>query len=102
MKVQFLRKTMCATCPFRVGSPHANLIPCLEVSALTSASRICHSTGSGNALYPKPTGKPAALCRGARNRQLAMFAGMGFISEPTDAAWAAKCREMGLKEPKLL
>ena len=100
MKVQFLRKTMCATCPFRVGSQYAHLASDLTESAITQASRICHSTGS-NAINHR-TGKKPALCRGARDKQLQAFTAMGFISEPTDAAWAAKCREMGLKEPKLL
>jgi hypothetical protein len=36
-------------------------------------------------------------CRGARDLQLALFAGIGFISEATDAAWAAKAKELGLK-----
>lgn len=91
-------KTMCATCPFREGSPYAHLKPILEMSAVTDASRICHSTGKGNAIN-RHTGKPERLCRGARDRQLQMFASTGFISEPTDAAWAAKCREMSIPEP---
>jgi hypothetical protein len=38
------------------------------------------------------------LCRGARDKQLWLFAAMGFISEPTDAAWEAKCKELGLRK----
>jgi len=90
-----VNKEMCATCPWREGSPFAYLRPDLTESALTSASRICHSTGRDNAINRR-TGKPERLCRGARDEQLAMFARLGFLDEPTDAAWAAKCREMGI------
>lgn len=54
---------MCATCPFREGSPYADLAHDLTVSALTERSRICHSTGSNAINYR--TGKPSKLCRGA-------------------------------------
>jgi hypothetical protein len=64
------------------------------ISAITESSRICHSTGS-NAINRR-TGKPSALCRGARNEQLKMFAAIGFIKKPTDAAWNQRCIEMGL------
>lgn len=90
--------TMCATCPWRDESPYAYLRADLERSALTANSRICHSTGSNNAIN-KRTGKPERLCRGARNMQLrAMFA-MGVIAAPTDEAWDAKCLELGLPVP---
>lgn len=89
-----VNKRMCATCPWRTGSPHANLAPILLQSAMTRASRICHSTGS-NAINEN-TGKPEAICRGARNVQLKMFVAMGFLAEPTDKAWAGKCSELGL------
>jgi hypothetical protein len=89
-----VNKTMCATCPFRIGSPYAYLLHDLKHSALTQSSRICHSTGSNNAINRR-TGKPAALCRGARDAQLQMFHKLGFLSEPTDEAWDAKCREFG-------
>lgn len=39
-------KEMCATCPFRDGSPYAELATHLAGEAMTSGSRICHSTGS--------------------------------------------------------
>ena len=68
---------------------------------MTDASRICHSTGKNNAIN-KWTGKPEALCRGARDQQLKMFAGMGFISAPTDEAWAEQCEAMGLPVPETL
>lgn len=92
------RATMCATCPWRHGSPYAYLRADLERSALTANSRICHSTGSNNAIN-KRTGKPERLCRGARNSQLHMMHGIGFITAPTDAAWNAKCRQLGLPTP---
>jgi hypothetical protein len=86
-------KVQCGTCPFREGSPHSDLRGLLEISALSDASRICHSTGS-NALYR--TKKRPKLCRGARDLQLRMFAGLGFISEPTDKAWNQKRKELGV------
>ena len=88
-------KAMCATCPFRHGSPHSNLAPMLAESALTQSSRICHSTGSNNAINRR-TGKPPMLCRGARDVQLKFFHHAGMIESPTDEAWEKKCQEMGL------
>lgn len=87
-------KKQCATCPFREGSKYAGLRNELAEHAMTKNSRICHSTGS-NAIN-RSTGKKSLLCRGARDLQLAVFHGMGFISEPTDEAWEAKCKELGL------
>lgn len=95
MKRLPVMKAQCATCPFRDDSPHAYLRSTLELSAATEASRICHSTGSNNAINRR-TGKRPKLCRGARNLQLRMFAAMGFIDTPTDAAWNKKRRELGL------
>lgn len=91
MKILPIRPTKCATCPWRDNSPHRELREMLSESALTK-SRICHSTGR-SVIYGR-TGKPQAICRGARDEQLARFAGLGFISAPTDAAWAAKVAEM--------
>lgn len=85
----------CATCPFRPGSPYAYLADDLTQSAIMNASRMCHSTGANNAINRR-TGKPARLCRGARDIQLKVFAAAGVIKEATDAAWMAKVREMGL------
>lgn len=97
-------KTKCQTCPFREGSPYAHLSGSLALSALSEASRICHSTGPGNAVNRKPKG-PAMLCRGARDIQIRVFHQTGFISEPTDEAWAAKLaqlqRFMSCPKPKL-
>jgi len=80
-----LRRTMCGTCPFRSGSPYAYLADDLAKSAVTEASRICHSTAT-NAINRR-TGKPAHLCRGARDLQNKVMAAAGIIDEPTDAAW---------------
>jgi hypothetical protein len=89
------RETMCATCPFRPESPHAYLARDLTQSALGQSSRICHSTGSNNAINRR-TGKPPQLCRGARDIQLQVFHRLGFLSAATDEAWDAKCVELGL------
>lgn len=87
-------KAKCATCPFREGSKYDGLAPGLAASALSDASRICHSTGS-NAIHRR-TGKPERLCRGARDVQIKFFHAIGFLKEPTDAAWEAKCQEMNI------
>jgi hypothetical protein len=84
--------TNCPTCPWVPGSEFADLVPHLTECALTSASRICHCTGT-NAVKGK-TGKPERLCRGARDVQLQAFYNMGYISAPTDEAWAAKVAEI--------
>jgi len=89
---------MCATCPFRDGSPYAYLRAQLQTSALTEASRFCHSTGT-NAINGR-TGKSTLLCRGARDLQLRYMHALGFISEPSDAAWDEKCSQLGLPTPK--
>jgi len=83
-------KTMCATCPFRPRSEYAHLAGYLAVSAITEASRLCHSTGS-SAINAR-TGKPSRICRGARDVQLRAMAAMGVIAEPTDEAWADAMR----------
>jgi hypothetical protein len=93
-KVHDVQPTKCATCPFRPGSKYAALAPQLAACALTDASRICHSTGS-NAITRR-TGKPSRLCRGARDVQLRAFHATGFITAPTDAAWQAKCKALGI------
>lgn len=88
-----LQRKMCATCPFRQGSEYAYLANDLAASALTEASRICHSTGKNNAIN-QTTGKPERLCRGARNVQLDYFHAIGFIDAPTDEAWFQKLAEI--------
>lgn len=88
-----IQSEMCATCPWREGSKFAYLVPDLTRSALTEATRICHSTGSNNGVYRR-TGKPSAVCRGARDVQLQHFKRIGFLDNATDEAWAAKWKEM--------
>jgi hypothetical protein len=90
---------MCATCPWRDGSPYAHLANYLEERALGHESRICHSTGNDSAIYGN-TGKREKLCRGARNAQLQFLHAIRFLDEPTDAAWTAKCREMGIEQDR--
>lgn len=89
-----VQKDMCATCPWRKGSPYAHLVPYLTKSALTESNRVCHSTGEESVHYPRGTGKPEKSCRGARDVQLAMFHAAGFLEAPTDEAWYAKIEEM--------
>jgi hypothetical protein len=88
------RQTMCATCPFRDGSEYAFLRDDLAKSAVTEASRICHSTGPRNAINRRPKQKKARACRGARDLQLRWLASIGFLDAPTDEAWAKKWKEM--------
>jgi hypothetical protein len=87
-----IRQTMCATCPFRdTGWTHVRDF--LQHRALTEGSPICHSTG--NALV-KRQGK-SHICRGARNFQIDFFYRIGFLTEPTDAAWNEKLAQLKTK-----
>jgi hypothetical protein len=92
-------KRQCKTCPFKAGSPHAGLSGALAASALSEASRICHSTGGNNAINRRTRKKPA-LCRGARDVQLQYFTAIGFLPKPTDACWAKKLAELRAKQNK--
>ncbi len=88
-KVLPVRDRMCATCPFHeAGWTHVRDF--LKARALSEASPICHSTGKS---LVKCEGK-AQVCRGARNYQIEYFYHIGFLSAPTDAAWAAKLAEI--------
>lgn len=89
---QPVRKTMCPTCPFRPNSPYSCLAPDLAKSALTEASRVCHSTGV-SVIYGG-TGKPEMLCRGTRDIQLKFFHHAGVLAEPTDECWAETWKRM--------
>lgn len=80
-----VRKTMCGTCPFRDGSPYSYLRTDLSIASL-GESRICHSTGAGNAINEE-TGKPEHICRGSRDLQLRYMHDMKIIAKPTDEAW---------------
>lgn len=98
-----VRSKMCSTCPFRPGVPekYSCLKNVIEESALTEATRICHQTGADNAFHRR-TGKAPAVCAGARELQLKMFAGMGFIKEPSNEAWNKARVKMGMKPQKIL
>lgn len=88
--------TNCKTCPFREDG-WTDVRELLVERALNEGSPVCHSTGS-TALVPrsKRASGRQKLCRGARDLQLKMFHGLGVISAPTDEAWDAKAKEMGL------
>lgn len=79
-----VRLTMCATCPWREGSPYEYLRNHLERASLSTA-RICHSTGR-SAIHRR-TGKKPHICRGSRDWQLGLMAGFGVIGAATDEAW---------------
>jgi len=96
MKPIPLRAEMCATCPWAPGSPHANLRGTIAASACSESIRICHSTGANNAINRR-TGKPPAVCAGARKVQLEWAARRRLIAAPTEEAWQAKCDELGIK-----
>lgn len=56
---------------------------------MREASQICH--------HPRLHGHTEThLCRGARDHQLVVFHRMGVIDAPTDEAWAAKRKELGV------
>lgn len=56
---------------------------------LFQSSQICH--------HPRLNGKKEThLCRGQRDEQLVLLHRMGLIDEPTDAAFTAKSRELGV------
>ena len=86
------RAQKCATCPFR-DTGWTSVRPLLEQRALTEATPICHSTGK-DALV-KSQG-PAQLCRGARDLQIQYFYRIGFLDVPTEEAWEAKRKELGI------
>lgn len=89
-----LRKTMCATCPFKPGSKYANLVDTLATRSIVE-SRECHSTGN-NAINEK-TGLPPHICRGSRDLQLEFMCALGQIAEPTDEAWNEARVLIGMK-----
>lgn len=90
------RKKQCATCPFRDAPAALTCVrSLLEYRAIHEATPICHSSGPG-ALKEAHKSRPARACRGARDLQLQFFHRIGFLAEATDAAWAAKAKEMKL------
>lgn len=78
----------CASCPFR---PEGDIELRNKVMARTlgQASQICH--------HPRIHGKKEThLCRGARDQQLTIFYRLGWIDAPTDEAFTAKSKELGV------
>lgn len=79
-------KAKCSTCPF--GEDGDRVLEARVTSRLLGASQICHHPRLSNH-------RETHLCRGARDWQLTIFYRLGQLSEPTDAAWAAKLGERG-------
>ncbi len=80
----------CKTCPFNDDG-------CKELrktveARLLEVSQTCHSTGVART----PPRKDTHICRGARNYQNEMMYRLGVISAPTDEAWEAKRKELGI------
>jgi len=86
-------KAMCSTCPFREGG-WEHLQGLLVERAAHEGTPICHSTGEK--ALTKSLG-PERICRGARDFQLKLFTGLGVIESPTEDAWEAACKRMGIK-----
>jgi hypothetical protein len=85
---------MCPTCPWREGSPTAELRAYLEEESW-KRSRICHSTNGNRVIkQSKQTSKKPLICRGSRNYQLQFLVAMGFLTEATDEAWDRKHQEI--------
>lgn len=89
-----VRKTMCATCPFRPGSPYMHLMDDIARSALNEGMRECHCTGT-NAVGGK-TGQPVQFCRGAFEIQAGMFAALGLLKQPTLTEWNRHRKKLGM------
>ena len=98
-----INKDMCSTCPFRPGvdKKYAALRNAIAHSAMTEATRICHQTGNSNAFH-RHTGKPEAVCRGARDIQNAMMASCGVIEAATDEAWNNAMIRIGMKPQEVI
>jgi hypothetical protein len=77
----------CKTCPFRERGP-MELRARIEARILSGVNQTCHSTGLARGK------RDTHLCRGARDFALTLFHRLGFLSEPTDAAWDRKRREI--------
>jgi hypothetical protein len=77
----------CSSCPLRTDKrgryPDPRLAASVIERCVTRASQICH--------HPRLHDKPEThLCRGARDFQITIFYRLGFLKEPTDAAWKEK------------
>lgn len=78
----------CRTCPFNETGDKRLAAAVLD-RTLFKSSQICH--------HPVLDGKKEThLCRGQRDEQLVLLHRMGLIDEPTDAAFTAKSRELGV------
>jgi hypothetical protein len=80
----------CRTCVFAKKEDGSWLTPELAKMVegrMMTCSQICHS--------PRLKGKKEThLCRGTRDRQIELMYRIGFLPEPTDAAWEAKRKEL--------
>lgn len=81
-------KSQCSTCPFGKNGD-ARTVDSVLRRTLGKASQICHHP----VLHYKPE---THLCRGARDIQLKVLTALGFLPEPTDAAFTAKSVELGV------
>jgi len=79
-------KEKCASCPFGPNGDRELRAKVIERTGF-NASQICHHP----AIHGK---KQTHLCRGARDEQLTILHRMGWISEPTDAAFAETSRRI--------
>lgn len=77
----------CKTCPFNEDGDKYIREGVVSRIVAMQGSQICH--------HPALDGKPQThLCRGARDLQLKILTALGLLSEPTDAAFAAKSAEL--------
>jgi hypothetical protein len=75
----------CASCPFNEGGDLRLRVAVLNRTIL-QASQLCH--------HPRIHGhRSTHLCRGARDEQLTLLHRLGWIEEPTDAAFAEASRK---------
>jgi hypothetical protein len=82
-------KRMCKTCPF---GPNGD-----PLIANSVAPRVVRFEGSHLCHHPILVGREEThLCRGARDIQLKLLAAFGVIDEPTDAAFDAKAKRLGV------
>ena len=78
----------CTTCPFGENGDRRLAANVLD-RTLFQSSQICH--------HPVLHGKNEThLCRGQRDEQLELLYRMGWIEEPTDAAFAKRSQELGV------
>ena len=80
----------CKTCPFGENGDRQVAANVLN-RTLFQSSQICH--------HPALTRKKEThLCRGQRDEQLVLLHRLGWIEEPTDAAFAKRSRELGVTQ----